>query len=61
MNTQELIKLLKKNGCKLDYHGKRHDMWYSKKTGKVFPVPRHKTEVATGTLKSILKDAGIEK
>ena len=61
MNTQELIKLLKKNRCKLDYHGKRHDMWYSKKTGKVFPVPRHKTEVATGTLKSILKDAGIEK
>lgn len=36
MNIQELIKLLKKNGCKLDYHGKRHDMWYSKKRGKYF-------------------------
>ena len=61
MNTQELIKLLKRNGCRLDYHGKRHDMWYSRKTDKVFPVPRHKTEIATGTLKSILKDAGIDK
>ena len=61
MNTQELIKLLKRNGCRLDYHGKRHDMWYSRKTDKVFPVPRHKTEIATGTLKSILKDSGIDK
>lgn len=24
MNTQELKKILKKNGCKLDYHGKIH-------------------------------------
>lgn len=60
MKTQELIKLLKKNRCKLRLHGKKHDMWYSPKTGKVFPVPRHKAEIALGTLKSILRDAGLE-
>lgn len=60
MKTKELIKLLKRNDCRLSHHGKKHDMWYSSATGKLFPVPRHKTEIAVGTLKSILKDAGIE-
>ena len=29
-------------------------------THKTFPVPRHKTELASGTLHSILKDAGLK-
>lgn len=61
MTYSELKKLLKKNGCKLKYEGSNHEMWYSPKTKKSFTVGRHKTqEVATGTLKSIKKDAGIE-
>ncbi len=61
MKTSELIKILKKNNCHLTQHGKRHDMWYSEKTGKTFPVWRHSSkEIPTGTVKSILKDAGIE-
>lgn len=60
MKVSELIKLLKKNGCYLLRHGKRHDMWYSPSTGKQFPVPRHPTEdVPKGTCKSIKDDAGL--
>ena len=61
MTTSELINLLKKSDCFLKEHGKRHDMWHSPKTGNDFPVPRHaKQEIKTGTLNSILKDAGLK-
>lgn len=60
MKTQELLKLLKKNGCSVLRNGSRHDIWYSNITGKQFSVPRHKAEISTGTLNNILKDAGIK-
>lgn len=59
MKTQELLKLLKKNDCHLYRNGKKHDIWYSDKTKKQFPVPRHKAEIPIGTLNSILEDAGL--
>ncbi len=61
MKTQELIKLLKKNKCRILRNGNRHDIWYSDITGRQFPVPRHKAEIPVGTLKNILKDAGLDK
>lgn len=60
MKTQELIKLLKKNKCRIIRNGSRHDIWYSEITGKQFPVPRHKAEIPVGTLKNIQKDAGFD-
>ena len=60
MKTPELFKLLKKNKCSLIRNGSRHDIWYSEITGKQFTVPRHKAEIPTGTLKNILKDAGLD-
>lgn len=60
MKQSELLKLFKKNGIKLFIHGNNHDIYYSPKTGKKFSVPRHAKEIATGTLNSIKKDAGIE-
>lgn len=60
MKASELLKLLSKHKIKLVEHGKRHDMYYSPITGNTFPVPRHKAEIATGTLKSILEDAGLK-
>lgn len=60
MKTAELLKLLKKNGCYLVRHGKRHDIWASSITEKQFSIPRHKDEVKSGTLESILKEAGIQ-
>ena len=44
MKTQELLKLLKKNGCYILRSGSRHDIWYSKISGKQFSVPRHKAD-----------------
>ena len=61
MKVSELEKLLKKNSCYLVEHGKEHDKWHSDITGKDFRVPRHKSkEIPTGTLNSILKDAGLK-
>jgi len=60
MKTSELLKKLKKNKIRLIRHGSRHDIYYSPITDKEFPVPRHSTEIKTGTLHSILKDAGLK-
>ena len=60
MKYSELKKLLVKNGCKLEREGHEHEIWLSPITGKRFSVGRHKSqEVASGTLKRILKDAGL--
>lgn len=60
MKLNELLKIFSKNGIELVQHGKRHDIYYSPITEKSFPVPRHAKEIAVGTLKSIMKDAGLE-
>lgn len=60
MKTSELLKLLKKQKIVFVEHGKRHDIYQNPVTGTTFPVPRHKAEIATGTLKSILEDAGLK-
>lgn len=61
MRYSELIKMLKKAGCTVYREGANHTQWYSPITKKVFPVGRHKTEeIPKGTLKSILRDAGLE-
>ena len=61
MKVSELQKLLKKNYCFFVEHGKEHDKWHSRITGNDFRVPRHPSkEIPTGTLKRILKDAGIQ-
>ena len=61
MKFSELKKLLRKNGCYFCEEGRKHEKWYSTKTGKYFRVGRHKNqEVKKGTLNNILTDAGIE-
>lgn len=60
LKVSELIKLLKKNGCYLIRHGKKHDIWFSPITKKQFPVPRHPSQdIKSGTLSSIKDAAGI--
>ena len=60
MKTSELIKILKASGhCFFIGHGKKHDEWYSELTGIHFYIPRHAKEMKTGTVKQILKDAGL--
>ena len=61
MKYGELKRLLKKNGCRLENEGSKHEMWYSPKTGLYFPVGRHDSEdCPKGTLNSILRDAGLK-
>lgn len=60
MKYKVLLKILKRNKCYILRHGSRHDIWYSEISNKQFPVPRHKTELKTGTLSNILKEAGIK-
>ena len=58
----ELKKMLRQNGCRCDHEGANHEIWYSPITNMMFPVGRHNTkDVANGTLKAILTQAGIEK
>lgn len=60
MKVSELKKLLKKAGCVIVRHGSRHDVWFSKITGKEFVLPRHGSkELPTGTCDKIRKDAGV--
>lgn len=60
MKRSELLKILKKNGCKLIGHGGNHDLYYSPITGKQFPVWRHNKDIPSGTIKAIFKQAGIQ-
>ena len=57
----ELERELRKNGCYILKEGSNHSIWYSPITDQKFTVPRHKTQdVPKGTLRSILKAAGLE-
>lgn len=60
MKISELLKQLRNGNCQMVRHGSSHDIWESQITGKRFSVPRHKTEVKTGTAEKILKDAGLK-
>lgn len=60
MKYSELERKLKKHGCYWVYDGKKHPIWYSPISQKEFQLSHHKSEeVKIGTLKSIMKDAGV--
>ncbi|MBQ9309264.1 MAG: type II toxin-antitoxin system HicA family toxin [Bacteroidales bacterium] len=60
MKRGELERILRSNGCYPLKSGKRHDRWYSPKTGLVIIIPRHEAkEIPVGTLRVIVKQAGI--
>lgn len=62
MNYGELKRDLRKHGCFCLREGANHELWYSPITGKTFAVGRHnQKEVASGTLKSIRMDSGLDK
>lgn len=57
MTKREIEKLLKEAGF-IKKAGGKHDLW-SKPGFCIIPVPRHRGDIPTGTVKSILKAAGI--
>lgn len=59
MTGNELKRILKANGCKVLREGSNHEIWVAV-SGAKFTVPRHgPKEIPTGTVKAILKSAGI--
>ncbi|HRO43826.1 MAG TPA: type II toxin-antitoxin system HicA family toxin [Flavipsychrobacter sp.] len=37
-----------------------HEIWYNEKTNRYTTIPNHRGDMPEGTLRSILKQAGIE-
>ena len=62
MKYNELTKQLKKIGCyDTSEQQAGHPLWFSPVTGKFFKMSNHGSEeVATGTLNSIKKAAGLK-
>ncbi|MBO7509787.1 MAG: type II toxin-antitoxin system HicA family toxin [Bacteroidales bacterium] len=62
MTYHELEKALAKMGCyKTNKTQAGHPLWYSPITGKTFQTSHHgKKQVASGTLKKIKRDSGLE-
>ncbi len=58
MKDKDLIKLLKKNGWKLDRINGSHHIF--RKEHANVSVPVHGKDVPTGLLHQILKDAGLK-
>lgn len=60
MKVRELKKLIEADGWKVDRQKGSHKIYkHSTKKGTVV-VPEHGGDIPTGTLKSILKQAGLE-
>lgn len=58
MKGKELVKLLEKNGWKLDrINGSHHIM---EKDGHSISVPVHNTDIQKGLLHAIKKEAGLK-
>lgn len=51
-------KIKKLKGFTLLRHGRSHDIWRTD-DGKTVPFPRHAGDLSMGTLRSILREAGI--
>jgi len=57
----EVIKRLRKFGYVFDRPGPgSHEVWRHVQTGKKVTLPRHAKDIAEGTLRSILRGAGID-
>lgn len=52
--VSEVMRMLKKQGCRFESQGKNHEWWVNTKTGQRFQIPRHKSkEIKADTLDDI--------
>lgn len=57
---REIVKRLKKLGCVFDRQAAgSHEIWFNKKNGRYTTIPNHPGDMPEGTLRAILKQAGI--
>ena len=59
--SKQLIKFLKRNGFVLDHSTGSHYIFYHPSTKKRAVVPYHASSLSKGTLRAILRQAGISK
>jgi predicted RNA binding protein YcfA (HicA-like mRNA interferase family) len=58
---KEIIKRLKSFGFAFDRQATgSHEIWYNEQTNRYSTVPNHPGDMPEGTLRAILKQAGIE-
>lgn len=58
---RDIIKRLKRSG--FEFHRQAagsHEIWHNPTTGKFTTVPNHTGDMPEGTLRAILKQAGVE-
>lgn len=60
LNSKEAINLLKSNGFVLDHVTGSHYIFYNEQHKRRVTVPYHTKDLPIGTLKSILREAGIK-
>lgn len=63
MRYRELAKRLRQAGCQLSRHGKgSHEIWINPTTNGFSVIPNHAgKDIPPGTVRSILKDLGIDR
>jgi predicted RNA binding protein YcfA (HicA-like mRNA interferase family) len=58
---REIVKILKKFGFEfLRQAAGSHEIWYNPTTNRYTTIPNHPGDMPEGTLRAILKQAGIE-
>jgi predicted RNA binding protein YcfA (HicA-like mRNA interferase family) len=57
----EIVRRLRLLGFAFDRQGKgSHELWRHRLTGRKTALPRHPGDIAEGTLRAVLREAGIE-
>ncbi|MBI4305988.1 MAG: type II toxin-antitoxin system HicA family toxin [Chloroflexi bacterium] len=58
---QEVARRLRSFGLAFDRHGPgSHEIWRHSISGRKVTIPRHPRDMAEGTLRAILREAGID-
>jgi predicted RNA binding protein YcfA (HicA-like mRNA interferase family) len=58
---REIIKRLKQLGFEFDRQAAgSHEIWFSPETNRYTTIPNHPGDMPEGTLRAILKQAGVE-
>jgi predicted RNA binding protein YcfA (HicA-like mRNA interferase family) len=60
-NYREVARRLSRFGFEFDRHGPgSHEIWRQAHTGRKVSLPHHAKDMAEGTLRTVLREAGID-
>jgi len=58
---REIVKRLRSHGCVFDRQAAgSHEIWYNPSTNLYTTIPNHPGEMPEGTLRAIIKQAGLD-